>query len=74
MEKIGAKALKSKAKHYLHLCLERIKKTGQNKHGWHGHFAYTFMCTGRKAAASGHQTWSPATTNPKRYRSPIFFW
>jgi len=29
---------------------------------------YTFMCTGRKAAASEHRTPNPAITSPRRYR------
>jgi len=32
------------------------KKTGRNIHEWQKHILFTYMCTGRSAAASEHRT------------------
>jgi len=46
--------------------------TGRNLHEWQGHITYTYICTGRKAAASEHQTLNVAVTSSTRYRYTNF--
>jgi len=45
---------------------------GCNIHEWQRHISYTYMCTGRKVAASEHQTLNPTVTSPTRYRYTNF--